>query len=138
MKIRMFFVSFMLVAICTSRLSLAAEVPSAVNVLLQSYLASGASEFSAERGKIAWQKKMTPKPGQEASCSTCHGTDLKQKGEHAKTHKVIDPMAISIQSDRYQDVKKIKKWFKRNCKWAWGRECTSQEKGDFLAYLTSQ
>ena len=34
--------------------------------------------------------------------------------------------------------KKIEKWFKRNCKEAWGRECTAQEKADFLTYLITQ
>ncbi|MEA3244387.1 MAG: DUF1924 domain-containing protein, partial [Pseudomonadota bacterium] len=33
------------------------------------------------------------------------------------------------------DGKKIEKWFKRNCKWTLGRECTAQEKADFLAYI---
>jgi hypothetical protein len=43
-------------------------------------------------------------------------------------------LAPSAQSDRFSDPEKVEKWFKRNC--TWGRECTAQEKGDFLAYLS--
>jgi hypothetical protein len=45
-------------------------------------------------------------------------------------------LAPSAQSDRFSDPEKVEKWFKRNCTWTWGRECTAQEKGDFLAYLS--
>jgi len=29
-------------------------------------------------------------------------------------------------------------WFKRNCNDAWGRDCTAQEKADFLAFMLAQ
>jgi len=51
---------------------------------------------------------------------------------------VIDPMALSVNPERYTDPDKIEKWFLRNCKWTLGRECTAQEKGDVLTYLGSQ
>jgi hypothetical protein len=44
-------------------------------------------------------------------------------------------MAPSVDAERYTDLGKMEKWFKRNCKWTWGRECTPQEKGDLLEYL---
>jgi len=31
----------------------------------------------------------------------------------------------------------VAKWFRRNCKTVLGRECTAQEKGDILTYLSS-
>lgn len=138
MKTRLLSVGLIISVMFIGQASIAGEASPAVFLLLEKYQNAGVTEFSAERGKYAWVKKMVPKPTQEASCSTCHGTDVTQNGQHAKTHKVIEPMALSIQPDRFQDAKKIEKWFKRNCKWAWGRECTPQEKGDFLAYLTSQ
>ncbi|MCW8907187.1 MAG: DUF1924 domain-containing protein, partial [Sedimenticola sp.] len=49
--------------------------------------------------------------------------------------KAIEPMAPTVNPKRLTEVKQIKKWFVRNCKWTLGRECTAQEKGDFLAYL---
>lgn len=47
-------------------------------------------------------------------------------------------MAASVNPKRYTKMKKINKWFKRNCKWTLGRECTNQEKGDILKYLSQQ
>jgi len=53
-------------------------------------------------------------------------------GSHFKTQKIIEPMAHSKNLDRYLKVKKIEKWFKRNCKWTLGRICSDQEKCHFL------
>jgi len=100
------------------------------------YSDSGRLSFDAVRGENIWHKKYTAEDGSTRSCGTCHGDDLTKSGKHKKTGKVIDPMAISVNPDRYTDMKKIKKWFKRNCKWTMGRECTSQEKGDVLKYLS--
>jgi hypothetical protein len=47
-------------------------------------------------------------------------------------------MAVSTTPDRYTDAAKVAKWFRRNCKSVLGRECTAQEKGDFLAFMISQ
>jgi Domain of unknown function (DUF1924) len=101
------------------------------------FKSAGASGFSAERGKQDWDKEVVSAEGDKRSCTTCHGTDLTKPGKHAKTRKVIDPMAASVNPKRYTDEKKIEKWLKRNCEWAWGRECTPQEKGDILKFLLS-
>jgi len=47
-------------------------------------------------------------------------------------------MAVSKTPDRYIDMKKVEKWFRRNCKSVLGRVCTSLEKGDFLTFMSSQ
>jgi len=39
---------------------------------------------------------------------------------------------------RLPDNQKIEKWFKRNCKWTFGRECTLQEKGDLILFMQKQ
>jgi hypothetical protein len=70
------------------------------------------------------------------NCGTCHGNDLKQNGKHNKSGKVIEPMASSVNPDRYTDLEKVEKWFTRNCKQVLKRECTAQEKGDVLRYLS--
>lgn len=44
-------------------------------------------------------------------------------------------MSPAVNPKRLSDPKKIEKWFLRNCKWTLGRECTPQEKGDYLTYL---
>ncbi len=114
-----------------SHVSLAADT---VDERLAAYQAEGASGFSAERGKEMWFRTYTAaeKP---RSCTTCHTKDVRAAGKHAKTGKTIKPMAPSVNPERLSDAKKIEKWFKRNCKWTIGRECTVQEKGDFLAFL---
>ncbi len=108
----------------------------AVSELEVEYQAKGASNFSATKGEALWNSTfIDPKKGDKRSCTSCHTTDLKQPGKHAKTGKVIQPMAPSINPERLTEAKKIRKWFTRNCKWTIGRECTDQEKGDVLAFL---
>ena len=104
------------------------------------YRAEGGETFSAARGKSMWSQTHTQQnSGKAVSCATCHTGNLKQEGSHIRTGKVIHPMALSMaDSDRLNDPAKIEKWFKRNCKWTLGRECTAQEKGDFLAYFQSE
>jgi len=106
--------------------------------LFARYKSEGAANFDAERGKKNWTKQEKGADGAMMSCSTCHGEDLSKQGSHHETKKVIEPMAASVNAERYTDVKKIEKWFKRNCKDAWARECTAQEKGDFLKFLLSK
>lgn len=95
----------------------------------------GAANFSAENGKKNWTKEVVSKEGDKRSCTSCHDADLTKPGKHNKTKKVIEPMAPSVNAERFTEQKKIEKWFKRNCEWTYGRECTAQEKGDFLKYL---
>ena len=109
-----------------------------VSERLANYQSQGATDFSAKRGKAMWNEKHTlPNDSRKISCSSCHGSDLTQTGEHIKTGKLIEPMAPSINSERLTDAAKIEKWFLRNCKGTLGRECTVQEKGDFLTYIQS-
>jgi hypothetical protein len=107
----------------------------AVDNLLRAYRSGDATEFAADRGAELWRRQTPGSDGTERACTSCHGDDLRQPGRHASTGKIIEPMAPSVRADRLGDPAKIEKWFKRNCTWTWGRECTSQEKGDFLAYL---
>ncbi len=75
--------------------------------------------------------------GGEWNCASCHTDDPKSQGQHAETQKTIDPLAPVVNLQRFRDPAKVEKWFKRSCKDILGRECTPQEKGDFLAYLLS-
>ena len=111
---------------------------SAVSELEAKYQSQGAGPFSVAAGETLWNKEFVDaKSGNKRSCPTCHTADLTKEGKHARTGKVIKPMAPSVNSQRLTEVKKIKKWFVRNCKWTLGRECTTQEKGDVLAFLKS-
>jgi cytochrome c553 len=103
---------------------------------IRRYQGKGAGPFTAEQGAIAWKREVRHgKSGKLRACQNCHGEDLTRPGRHVKTGKTIKPMAVSVNPQRLSDGKKIEKWFKRNCKWTWGRECTAQEKGDILLYL---
>ncbi|MFZ5502194.1 MAG: DUF1924 domain-containing protein [Pseudomonadota bacterium] len=93
--------------------------------------APGFNGFSAERG----EKFFKVKHGQDWSCVSCHTDNPAVQGKHAKTGKPIDALAPSGNAERFTDLKKTEKWFKRNCKDVLDRVCTSQEKGDVLAYL---
>ena len=77
-------------------------------------------------------------------CKSCHG-QTPQQGGQTRTGKPIGPMAVSAgyRDDktglpRFMDERKREKWFKRNCQGVLGRECTNQEKADFIAYMASQ
>ena len=110
-----------------------------ISQVQEGYRAEGAGDFSAERGKQMWTQQHTDQEsGKPISCATCHSENLKQAGAHAKTGKRIEPMAASANPEGLNDPKKIEKWFLRNCKGTFGRECTVQEKGDFLSYFLSE
>jgi len=89
----------------------------AIPEMLAKYEAEGASNFTAKGVEALWNKKVkSEEDGMERSCATCHGTDLTKQGKHYKTGKVIEPMALSANPERYKETKEIKKWFLRNQK----------------------
>lgn len=100
---------------------------------LQRYQQQGVTQVDREQGRLLW----TSTNG-DRSCGSCHGQLLQQPGKHVKTGKSIKPMAPSVNPERFQDSKKIEKWFLRNCKWTFGRVCDAQEKSNILAWLNSQ
>ncbi len=108
----------------------------AVEDLLAGYRSAGAGDFSAARGQAMWTEVLGG--GTAESCAACHTDDPTEPGSHVKTGKPITPMAPSVNPERLTDASKIEKWFARNCKGTWGRECTVQEKGDFLLYLSTK
>lgn len=104
-------------------------------------LALPSTLFAADpqAGQAAWTKEFAQNDGSPArSCTTCHGRDLTKPGRHAKTGKTIEPMAPSVNQQRLTDTAKVEKWLKRNCNWTMGRECTADEKADFIAYIKTQ
>lgn len=112
--------------------------PTAVSLLVLLLAATG-SALADNLGQQAWGRAVVVEPGQPArSCADCHGTDLRQAGKHLRTGKRIDPMAPSVNPERLQDPEKIEKWFKRNCRWTWGRECNALEKTAFLQFIRQQ
>lgn len=102
--------------------------------LLQQYESEADKPLSAERGKALWEKSIG-----EKSCTNCHTSDITQPGEMTVLFffkKSIDPMALSANPDRFQDIEKADKAFDKNCKRVFDKVCTPKEKGDLLKYLT--
>lgn len=123
-----------LAALCLDWVNAVVAMPPATEQLLDEYRALGADNFSAQRGSVLWQQTYVVK-GQQRSCTSCHGHDVRTAGKHIKTGKPIKPMASSVNSERFTDAGKIEKWFRRNCLWTMGRECSAQEKGDVVEFL---
>lgn len=107
-----------------------------VDNLLQDYATQGVISTDEKQGEQLWQKTFKH-DGEfpDRSCTSCHTKDLTADGKHVKTGKVIKPMAPSSNAERFTDSKKVEKWFKRNCLWTMDRECTAQEKANFLVYI---
>ena len=110
-----------------------AETPNEILASIQKEAAGtpGFQGFSAARGESFFKAKH----GGEWSCASCHTENPAALGKHAKTGKVIDPLAPSTNAERFANPKKVDKWFKRNCNDVLSRACTPQEKGDVLSYL---
>ena len=110
-----------------------------VDTLLKGYEKQGASAFNASTAQAMWTREFVDaKTSEKRRCSTCHTEDLRRPGKQAVTGKVIEPLAPSANPKRLTDPEHIEKWFLRNCKWTLGRECTPQEKGDFLAMIRTK
>ena len=100
---------------------------------LDTYRQQGIENADAQRGRELWYSTSA-----ERGCTSCHGETPAMAGKHVTTGKAIEPMAPSVNPQRYQSAKQIEKWFLRNCKWTFGRECSTQEKADILTWLAGQ
>lgn len=93
--------------------------------------------FDAERGKKIFSEEQPHKDNKNISCTTCHTNDLKKQGKNARTGKLIEPLAPSVNKKRLTSSKDIEKWIRRNFKDVYGREGTAREKGDILTFINS-
>lgn len=107
------------------------------DLLAQYAAAAKTTGFSAARGQVLHTQNFSGGKPDTPSCTTCHGKDTRGAGR-APTGKAIEPVAVSVTPTRYTDLAKVEKWFKRNCIEVMGRECTPQEKGDWLAFVMGQ
>lgn len=98
---------------------------------LTHWTAQAGAPAKAERGQALFNQRQ----GGEWSCASCHGTPPTAQGKHASTGKTIAPLAPAFNAKAFTDTAKVDKWFKRNCKDVFSRECSAQEKADVLAYL---
>lgn len=97
----------------------------------------GAGLANPANGKAMYEGTYGTGQPDTPKCTTCHGATPQQGGQ-TRTGKAIDPMAVSRTPDRFTDAAKVDKWFQRNCTGVIGRECTAQEKVDFISYMMTQ
>lgn len=92
-----------------------------------------AGTASAARGAQFFRAEVA-RDGKVESCTDCHTANPKATGKTG-AHKPIEPLAPIANRDRLTDPAKVEKWFRRNCRDVLGRECSAQEKADFVAFL---
>jgi len=97
----------------------------------------GAGPGNAANGKAMFETNYGSGKPDTPRCATCHTSSPHNVGQ-TRTGKRIDPMAVSLSPNRFTDPAKVAKWFKRNCRGVIGRECTPQEKVDFITFMVSQ
>ena len=124
--------------------ALAASADPARDAILQGYAAEAAKTlpdfagFSAERGRSLYFGPHQGGQTETNACAVCHTANPAGPGQHYKTGRSIDPMAVSANPARFTDPKEVEKRFARDCKNVLGRPCTAQEKGDFITFLSGQ
>ena len=93
--------------------------------------------FSAEAGKeLFFMERMHTKKNKKRGCTTCHTKDPAKEGK-TPVGKVIDPVSPAVNAERFTTPKHVEKWFRRNCKWVLERECTPEEKGNYITFMIS-
>jgi hypothetical protein len=97
----------------------------------------GFTGFSAERGAAFFAAIQKGGKPDTPSCTSCHGQTPESAGQ-TRAGKPIEPMAASKVPARYTDPEKVAKWFQRNCASVLGRDCTAQEKGDFITFMLTR
>jgi cytochrome c553 len=90
--------------------------------------------LSPARGEALYRSEHPGRNGAAQSCASCHTANPKQAGQ-TRVGKRIEPLAPAANPQRFTDAAKIEKWFRRNCTDVLARECSAQEKGDFIAWL---
>jgi mono/diheme cytochrome c family protein len=94
--------------------------------------------FAAQRGETLFRTKWAGGDERTPSCTACHTDNPKQPGRNAKTGRPIDPVAVSVNPKRFTNLDDVEKQFGRDCKSVLGRECTAQEKGDYITFMAGQ
>lgn len=114
--------------------AVAAETPDSLMARYAAAAGLPAAALSAERGAAFYRSERPGRDGKPGSCSGCHTADPKQAGK-TRVGKRIEPLAPAANPERFTDAAKVEKWFRRNCTDVLQRECSAQEKGDFVAWL---
>jgi mono/diheme cytochrome c family protein len=113
----------------------AADTPASFMTQYAQQAGVAVSALSPARGEAFYRAEHPGRDGAKQSCASCHTANPKQMGK-SRVGKPIEPLAPAANPERFTDAAKVEKWFRRNCKDVLQRECTPQEKGDFIAWLS--
>ncbi|HEX5364769.1 MAG TPA: DUF1924 domain-containing protein [Gallionella sp.] len=92
------------------------------------------STLSAEAGRAFYTKKVEV-AGKDLSCAACHTDNPANPGKHNETGKPIKPMAPAVNPQRFSNIQKSAAGFSKHCQDLYGKDCSPQDKGDFITYL---
>jgi cytochrome c peroxidase len=118
-----------------STAALAADTPSGLMAQYAQQAGVPVASLSATRGEALYRSEHAGRNGQTVSCAACHTASPKQPGQ-TRVGKRIEPLAPVANPQRFTDAAKVEKWFRRNCQDVLQRECSAQEKGDFIVWLS--
>lgn len=131
---------FLLIPALIINLGFAAVVDDYLNSLKQEVLKENPNftKFDATRGEEIFTSKHIGKKGKEISCTTCHTSNLNNRGENTFTGKIIEPLSPKANPKRFTQTREIEKWMKRNFNDVYNREGTALEKGDVTTYIINK
>jgi hypothetical protein len=119
----------------TTAVAGAADSPASLMAQYAKQAGVPVSGLSAARGAALYRTEHPGRNGQAVSCAGCHTAHPTQPGR-TRVGKRIEPLAPTANPQRFTDAAKVEKWFRRNCQDVLQRECSAQEKGDFIAWLS--
>lgn len=90
--------------------------------------------LSATDGETFFKRELTIK-GKPVACASCHTANPADAGRHVVTGKPIRPLSPVVNDKRFADLDKVEKNFTSHCNDIIGRDCTAQEKGDYIMFL---
>jgi mono/diheme cytochrome c family protein len=89
---------------------------------------------SADEGKAFFNREITVK-GKQVACASCHTANPADTGKHIVTGKPIRPLSPVVNEKRFASIDKVESNFTKHCNDIIGRDCTAQEKANFISYL---
>jgi mono/diheme cytochrome c family protein len=133
--IKRLFLSSLAMLGLVSAVASAADTPASLMAHYAQVAGVPVSALSATRGAAFYRTEHPGRNGPMVSCASCHTANPKQPGR-TRVDKLIEPMAPVANPQRFTDAAKVEKWFRRNCSDVLQRECSAQEKSDFIAWLS--
>jgi hypothetical protein len=92
--------------------------------------------IGADAGRAFYIKKVVVK-GKNLSCSACHTDNPAKQGKHNESGRILQPLAPAANPNRFSDRSKSERAFMMHCKDLYDKDCSPQDKANFMHYLVS-